>query len=222
MLQGKVKYFEIGPKISESIAVFKGDTPFKVNNLMHFDKGHNLSLNSIQTTVHLGAHADSPVHYKKDGPGIDQRSPLIYMGKAQVIEVSGKNKNERITKEDISNIKIKAPRILFKTKSFKDPNIWQEEFNSLSADLIKYLAKNNVQLVGIDTPSVDPADDKYLETHNEIAKNDFAILEGLTLDQVDNGIYYLLAIPLMLEGLDASPVRPLLFTEENWKKLLTL
>jgi arylformamidase len=37
-----------------------------------------------------------------------------------------------------------------------------------------------------------------------------AILEGIVLDQVDEGDYELIALPLRWQGLDASPVRAIL------------
>jgi arylformamidase len=37
-----------------------------------------------------------------------------------------------------------------------------------------------------------------------------AILEGLALRDVPSGIYELIALPLRLEGFDASPVRAIL------------
>ncbi|MGZ3689604.1 MAG: cyclase family protein, partial [Bdellovibrionota bacterium] len=83
----------------------------------------------------------------------------------------------------------------------------------LSAELIDALAAKGVILVGIDTPSVDPAEDQALETHQAIARHNLANLEGIVLDQVPEGIYELTALPLKLQGADASPVRAVL-----WKK----
>jgi arylformamidase len=67
-----------------------------------------------------------------------------------------------------------------------------------------------VKLIGLDTPSVDPADDKELHSHSAIAARDMAILEGVVLDHVAPGTYTLIALPLPLEGADASPVRAVL------------
>ena len=58
--------------------------------------------------------------------------------------------------------------------------------------------------MGIDTPSVDPCDSKELESHSEIANRDMAILEGVVLQDVDDGIYVLSAIPLKIKDADAS------------------
>ena len=200
---------DISPLISSSIAVFPGDTPFKEEFLMDMHNGDNLALSKITTTVHLGAHTDAPSHYSANGQSMEKCHLDTYIGSAQIIEVT-KPKNSRIKISDIAHITIEARRVLFKTRSFPNPNIWNSDFVSLSAELIDYLAGKNVILVGIDTPSIDPSDDKSLESHNAVFKNNMAILEGIVLDDVAVGIYKLIALPLKIAGADASPVRAVL------------
>jgi arylformamidase len=53
-------------------------------------------------------------------------------------------------------------------------------------------------------------DSKDLPTHREFLRHDMAILEGLILGEVPEGIYELIALPLNLVGFDASPVRAIL------------
>ena len=65
-------------------------------------------------------------------------------------------------------------------------------------------------LVGLDTPSVDPFDSKTLDAHHALCRGGVGILEGLVLDGVPEGIYELIALPLRMAGLDASPVRAVL------------
>lgn len=201
-------FHDISPTISESIAVFPGDTPFHVKTNMDFSQGHHLKLSEIHGTVHLGAHTDAPNHYHPQGQSIDERDLSIYFGECQVVEVSVDRK-KRIQPSDI-DVEITSPRVLFKTNSFPNPDNWNSDFNSLSVELVELLKSKNVILVGIDTPSVDPEDSKALEAHNAIYKSDMAILEGIVLENVDNGTYTLSAFPLKIKGADASPVRAVL------------
>lgn len=203
------KIFDITPQISEKLAVFPGDQSFKRNVIMAFAKGDHLDLSNVTTTVHLGAHADAPSHYHAQGKTIEQRPLGLYMGLAQVIRVSGLKAGERIEQHHISS-PIRAPRVLFYTGSFPDPQTWRSDFNSLSPDLLEALADQGVKLVGIDTPSVDPETSKDLEAHQILFKRDLAVLEGLVLEQVPEGLYTLLALPLPIVGGDASPVRAVL------------
>jgi arylformamidase len=207
-----MNYIDISPLISPSIAVFPGDTPFSRNILLDFKNNDNLLLSGINSTVHLGAHTDAPNHYHPDGEDIASRNLNYYMGKCQVISID-LTRNARIFPDDIKNIQIQAPRILFRTNSFPDPDNWNADFNSLSPELVNYLVSQQVILIGIDTPSVDPADSKDLESHNCIYNNNLAILEGIVLENVTDGIYTLIALPLKIKEGDASPVRAVLLKD---------
>ncbi len=200
--------FDISPLISPRTAVFPGDVPYSASFSMDMNKGDHLTLSSITTTVHMGAHTDAPSHYSSSGSDIAKRDLSRYMGSAQVIEVSVPQ-GERLQLEDLT-VSVQAPRVLFKTRSFPNPDSWNSDFVSLSAKLVDALAAQKVCLVGIDTPSIDLAEDKHLESHQAVARNDMAILEGILLDAVPAGLYQLIALPLRLEGADASPVRAVL------------
>ena len=211
LFHGK-KVIDITPVISDQIAVFPGDTKFSRNEVLSFKNGNNLVLSSINSTVHLGAHTDAPSHYHPDGQSMEGVSLDPYLGPCQVIEVN--KKVSRITPKDFDD-EITSERVLFKTNSYPNPNHWNGDFSALSPELIEHLAKKSVILVGIDTPSVDPADDKELLTHNAIYKNHMAILEGIVLTNVKPGRYDLIALPLPIKEADASPVRAILIGNEK-------
>ena len=102
------------------------------------------------------------------------------------------------------------PRILFKTESVRDRRAFPERFTALSPELAALLAEKRMVLVSLDTPSVDPFDSKTLDAHHALARGGVAILEGLVLDGVPEGLYELIALPLKIAGLDASLVRAVL------------
>lgn len=203
---------DISPVISPRTAVFPGDTAFSSKVLLDFENGDNLKLSTLTTTPHIGAHTDAPNHYHREGNGIHERNLHTYMGRCQVIEVEVPP-GQRIFPHHVLEKVIDAQRVLFKTRSFPDPNSWNDDFNSLSPELVEWLAKKGVRLIGIDTPSVDPANSKELESHNALYKFDVAPLEGIVLDDAPEGIYTLIALPLRIEGLDASPVRAVLLND---------
>ena len=208
-----MKIYDISPVISNQTAVWPGDVSFEQKYLCRISDGSNIDLSSIHTTVHIGSHADAPSHYIKEGVGIDQRDPLLYFGKCQVISVFI-DRGQRIYPKDI-HVDIMAPRILLRTGSFPDPNIFSTDFCSLSPELISMLNQQGVVLIGIDTPSIDPFDSKLLESHTEIANKDMAVLEGIVLEGIEDGIYLLSALPLKIKDADASPVRAILI--ENFQ-----
>lgn len=204
---------DISPTISARIAVWPGDVNYSRNVAMDFNQGNNLVLSSINTTVHLGAHADAPNHYHPDGCGIGERDLKPYLGPCQVIHARP-SQGVRLMPADLGQTPITAERVLLRTGSFPDPEHWNNDFAALSPELVSWLSERGVRLVGIDTPSVDPFDDAVLHAHREIYARDMCILEGLILDRVAPGSYWLVAPPLKLEGVDASPVRAILLTAE--------
>ena len=205
----KLKIYDLTPKISPRLAVFPGDQVFQREVALSMAKGSHLELSAMRTTVHLGAHADAPSHYHLNAPDISQRPVERYLGKAQVLRVHGLKAKERVRVEHIQ-AKIQAPRVLIDTRSFPDPENWNSDFSSFAPELLDWLADQGVTLVGIDTPSVDPEDSKGLEAHQILWQRDLAVLEGLLLGPVPEGLYTLIALPLPIENGDASPVRAIL------------
>ena len=106
--------------------------------------------------------------------------------------------------------RLEAERVLLATGTYPDPNEFTKDFAGLSVELAERLHERGVTLVGLDTPSVDLFESKDLPAHNVCLGHDIAILEGLVLDAVPEGVYELIALPLRLVGFDASPVRAVL------------
>jgi arylformamidase len=202
---------DISPRIDESIAVWPGDTPYVRTLNADIAAGSNLTLSDVRTTVHVGAHADAPSHYRADGQDIAARSLHYYLGPCVVLNVEAAGAR-RIVPSDLQGKVVNAARVLFRTGTFPDPTRFNQDFASLSPELIDRLHSMGVILIGIDTPSVDPFDSKPLEAHQALAAHDMANLEGLVLMNVPEGLYELIALPLPLAGADGSPVRAVLRT----------
>ena len=204
-----MRIIDISPLIDETIAVWPGDTPFTRTMNLDIRSGANFTLSEMRTTLHVGAHTDAPNHYVADGDDIASRNLEFFVGRCNVVHVEV-HRGERIMPRHIERKRIDVSRVLFRTNSFPDPRNWNDDFASLSPDLVDALHARGVILIGIDTPSVDVFDSKELPAHKAFLRNDVAILEGLALAGVPEGTYELIALPLRLEGFDASPVRAVL------------
>lgn len=202
---------DISPVVDNDITVWPGDTPYVRTVNMDMDEGAHLTLSDIRTTVHVGAHADAPSHYDAAGEDIADRRLDYYLGACNVFHVDGVQ-GRRIYPADLAGKNITAARVLLRTGTFPDPHGWNDDFASLSPELVDWLHDRSVILVGLDTPSVDPFESKELEAHHTLARHDMANLEGLILDHVPEGEYELIALPLRLAGADGSPVRAVLRT----------
>jgi arylformamidase len=197
---------DITPLASPRLAVWPGDTPLTREVLLDTARGDNITLSTLRATVHLGAHADAPSHY--GGARAIHEQPLEpYLGPCQVVHHPAAPAT-RLGVEAAEGVT--APRVLFATGTYPDPEDFNRDFAALSPELIDELARRGVRLIGIDTPSVDLCDSKDLPAHAACLRHDIAIVEGLALRGVPAGEYELIALPLRLEGFDASPVRAVL------------
>lgn len=207
------RLIDISPTLSSRIAVWPGDTDFRRTENLSITGGDNIDLSEIRTTVHVGAHTDAPSHYVAGGATIEARPLDRYYGDCLVITVSvqaGARIQPRDLPETTRDASTLPGRVLLRTDSYRDPDQFTTDFASLSPALVDFLADRHVSLIGIDTPSVDPFDDTELHSHTAIARRDLAILEGIVLTGVTDGHYTLIALPLKIEGADASPVRAVL------------
>lgn len=200
--------YDITPPVSPRLGVWPGDTPPARELLCDMHRGDNLTLSTLRATVHLGAHADAPSHYGMDAPTIDERSLDYYLGPCQLVRLNVA-RHTRITPTLLPS-PIQAPRVLFATDTYPDAEQFNEDFAALTPELIEFLHRQGVKLIGIDTPSVDLFDAKDLPSHRQCLRCDMAILEGLLLTGVPEGLYELIALPLKLMDFDASPVRAIL------------
>jgi arylformamidase len=200
--------YDITPLVSPRLKVWPGDTPPSREVLCDIARGDNITLSTLRATVHLGAHADAPSHYAAGGAAIHQRDLALYLGPCQVLHVNAP-RGSRVT-HGLLGADVTAERVLIATGTYPDPENFNADFAGLEPGLVEWLAGRGVRLVGIDTPSVDLFDSKDLPAHAACARNDVAILEGLVLRGVPAGRYELIALPLRLEGFDASPVRAVL------------
>jgi arylformamidase len=200
--------YDISPPITERLAVWPGDTPLSRETLLDMKCGDNITLSTLRATVHLGAHVDAPSHYCADAPAIHVRSLDYYVGPCQVVRVHAARR-EQITSSRLTD-RIEAERLLIATGTYPDPERFNQDFAALSPELVETMCGKGVKLIGVDTPSVDLFESKDLPTHHEFLRCGMAILEGLVLRDVPEGLYELIALPLKLVGFDASPVRAIL------------
>lgn len=214
-----MRLYDISPLVHPGIPVWPGDTPFSVRRTSSIDATGadprpsgwaSVTVSSIATTPHVGAHADAPLHTEENGAAIDELDLEPYLGRCLVVAVPPL---ALIGLEHLDGIDLAAtPRLLLKTRSVRDWTRFPDPggCSAIAPVLAERLGEAGVRLVGIDTPSVDPLDSKTLETHRIFNRYGVRNLENLLLGEVPPGAYELIALPLRLRGLDASPVRAVL------------
>jgi arylformamidase len=198
--------YDLSPTIRAELPVWPGDTPFTCRFTSSMAEGSPVNVSALTTTPHLGSHADAPLHTEPRGDSVAELPLAPFLGPCRVVQVPPA---DLIEPRHLEGVELGAgPRLLLKTGSVRDRRSFPQRFSALSPELVALLVERRALLVGIDTPSVDPVDS--LEAHHALARGGVAILEGLVLDGVPEGVYELVALPLKIAGLDASPVRAVL------------
>lgn len=209
-----MKPIDLTLTISSSIPIFPGSPKpqFILWSTLKED-GYNLEL--LFLSSHTGTHLDAPYHFVKNGAKIHQIPLDRLIGNAILIKIK-KEKNQAITKDDLvlferknGNIP-KHSSIIFHTE-------WQKNLNTdfyfiknpgLSESAATYLVSKEINLVGIDSPSIDLGKDKTFSVHKILAKNNILIVENLSnLNKISSKRFNFVILPLKLKDATGSPVR---------------
>jgi arylformamidase len=209
-----VTIIDISRLLETGMAVWPGDTAFKLETMLERRQGETVNLTTLTLSAHTGSHADAPRHFTDDGPTMEQAALRPYWGPALVVTVE-KESGPLVPADFAANDLRGAIRLLVRTPAGQlDPDVFPEQFVYPSPELADYLGGLDILLYGTDAPSMDAVDSKTLPGHNALLRNGIAILEGLDLTQAPDGRYELVALPLKITGGDGSPVRAALRTLE--------
>lgn len=205
------RLWDISPPLGSGSPAFPGDTPYAQTWAATLAPDNPVNVSAITLSPHLGAHADAPLHYAADGAPVGALDLEPYLGPCRVVHALGcgplvevAHLERAFAGGDV------PPRVLVRTAERATVDRWSDDFTAFAAETIAWLADRGVRLVGIDTPSVDPATSKALPSHQVLLARDVRVLENLVLDDVPEGDYELIALPLKLVDADASPVRAVL------------
>lgn len=201
----KKGWIDISQPLSNDIAHWPGDTPFSYETAFTKEQTGSVNIGRITTSLHTGTHVDAPFHFNEEGEKIIDLDIELYIGAARVIDVSG---YDRVDAEVLRGFDLEGvERVLLKTAVPNNPEVFPERISELASDMADYLGSKGVRLLGVDVPSVDPLDSKDMETHHALYRNGIHILENIMLDDVEEGNYELIALPLPIKEADGSPVR---------------
>lgn len=193
--------------MDENAAVFPGDTAYSQQLHFTLEPGCPVNVNSITLSPHTGAHADAPLHYANGEASVGELALAPYLGPCRVIHCM--DCGPLVRPEHIAHaLENLPPRVLLRTSRTASQS-W-ESFTAVAQETLGLLATKNIALIGIDTPSVDPATSQDLPSHHQLLAHGLRVLENLVLDDVPEGDYELIALPLKLMRADASPVRAIL------------
>jgi arylformamidase len=205
-----MKIYDITRTITPTLAVWPGDTIFSFQHLARLSEGASVNLTTMTLSAHTGTHADAPNHYANSGAHPAAMPLEKYIGSAHVATIS--RRNGGIVPADFEGHNLSGmQRLLIHTWVSDLPDDqWAEDFPYPTVELIDWLAAHGVVLMGVDMPSVDDFTSKTLDGHHRLLHHGIVNLETVILKNVPDGVYELVALPLKLDGVCASPVRAIL------------
>ena len=202
------RIWDISPPVSAQSPIFPGDEPFSLKWTARLSADCPVNLSAITMSPHVGAHADAPLHYANGAPSSAEVELDAYLGPCRVIHAIACGPLIQIAHLRHAAALLPA-RVLVRCCQTADTQ-WNPEFSAFAPETVEWLAGLGAKLIGLDTPSVDPADSKTLASHQQLLRLNLRVLENLVLDEVAEGDYELIALPLKLSGACASPVRAVL------------
>jgi arylformamidase len=193
--------------------VYEGDAPMKFDFLKDMRKGDPLTLSVYSLGAHSGTHIDAPMHFVRDGASIDHvvLEPLI--GPARVIDIPDAVQSIDAAELNRHNWK-GTPRVIFRTRSslrgWMKSSTFHRDFAYVAPDAAQLLADAGVQLVGIDYISAEQFGAPAPKTHRILLGKGIPIVEGLALETVPPGDYFLIVLPMKVGGHEGAPARAVL------------
>jgi arylformamidase len=215
------KLWDISPPLQANTPVFPGDTAYQQHWSATLGPDCPVNVSALTLSPHAGAHADAPLHYDPTGATAGQLDLEPYLGPCRVIHAIGCGPLVRWehlqhalgdprSGGEWGPTGALPKRVLVRMYQHMPLDRFDTALPAFAPETIERLADLGVTLIGTDSASIDPADSKPLESHQVIRRRGLRVLENLWLDDVPEGDYELIALPLKLMTADASPVRAVL------------
>ena len=197
-----MKWYDVTRPLVRGMLVYPGD----IEPSFHQKDHGNYLISDLHLSSHTGTHIDAQAHYLKTGDTIDTIPLESLICTSRVIDVC--DINGLIYREQLEG-RIGSERCILLRTSFSGINTFSEEYPSISLEAAEYLVSCGITCVGIDSPSIESYNCDG-SVHRHLLKNNCIIIELLELTGVPEGVYEMVALPLMLMGLDGSPARVIL------------
>ncbi len=186
-----------------------GDTPYSCRWTWDMAQGASVQVSAVETSPHVGTHADAPLHVRAGSPAIHELPIELFAGPALVVTLDGGARDVEAD-ELLPRVPAGTERLLLRTGQTIAGGRFPDDWPALTAACARALVAGGLRLLGVDAPSVDRRESKALATHHALFDGGAGVLENLDLRLAPDGRYELHAYPLRWEGLDAAPVRAVL------------
>ena len=196
-----MKIYDISQEVF-SCAVYPGDPKPEKQTVYSTGAGDLYNLSFFAMCAHNGTHVDAPFHFLHDGKTVDQIDLSHFVGDCFVARHEGD-----VTAADAENILKKSDgteRILIAGNA------------TVTIEAAEVFAAGGIKLLGNEGQTVGP-ENAPMQVHLILLRREIALLEGIVLQGIPEGQYFLSAAPLNLGGADGAPCRAYLIDLEKSK-----
>ena len=194
-----MKIYDISQEVF-SCAVYPGDPHPEKKTIYSTQQGDLYNLTAFAMCAHNGTHIDAPFHFLHHGKTVDRMDLTHFVGACYVARHRG-DVTEAHARQILADSQ-GAQRILIAGPATVTP------------EAAEVFAAGNIKLLGNEGQSVGPVD-APMQVHLILLKRGIALLEGIVLDKVPQGRYFLNAAPLNLAGAEGAPCRAYLIPWEE-------
>ncbi len=171
-------------------------------------------MTDVEACTHVGTHVEAPYHAFKEGAQVADLDPCSLIGPAAVVDFSDKKADQPISRGEMieGGAHIEAGDILlirtglsrhYLTPKYRRPYI--------ETEAVDWLIERGIKALGIDCSGFENRSiDTHEVNHRKLLGRGILIIEDMNnLDKLKEKRVFFLALPLPIEGLDASWIRPI-------------
>ena len=189
-----MKIYDISQEVF-SCKVYPGDPKPEKQTLYSTEAGDLYNLSSFAMCAHNGTHIDAPFHFVQNGKTVEQMDLSHFVGDCFVVRHEGEV--TAVDAEDILRKANGAERILVAGNA------------TVTAEAAEVFATGGIKLLGNEGQTVGP-ENAPMQVHLILLRRGIALLEGVVLQGVPEGRYFLSAAPRS----NLSHIRPMTLSRQ--------
>lgn len=215
-----MQIIDLSVPLRNEMPYYPGDPAPQITRLEDYARGDAWQTTHVSFCAHIGTHVDAPRHRVRGGNTVDNLDLQTLIGRAYVVDLSGVA--SEIHAEDLQacNIPLSAERLILKTRNAAlwQSDSFQQDFVALGESGAEWLVAHGIRLVAMDYLSADVFASQSFRAHDVLLQRGVVIVEGVMSDEIDEGWYTLICLPLRLQGADGAPARAVLIRGEFSKE----
>src|SRR5215212_5837604 len=119
-------WIDVSVSLHSGMVHWPDNPPVRIERALSIEKGDVANVSEISMGAHTGTHMDGPIHFVREGKGLDEMPLTATIGRARVIEIQDP---ESIKPDELDPHGLwRDERILFKTQNSSARRWSSEDF----------------------------------------------------------------------------------------------